>query len=105
MDRAQEKVIPPRFPLPQRTLVVTKDSQQQILRFEGLLELPIGSRISLDNVPGYPQLPLDRERFPTGRADAIVVGHRLWGTVAESRCLMLIVELTDRGDEGSWMLQ
>jgi hypothetical protein len=105
MDRTQEKVIPPKFPLPRQTLVMTKEPQQQILRFEGLLQLPIGSRISLDNVPGRPQLPLDRERFPTGRADAIVVGHRLWGTVAESRCLVLIVELTDRGDEGSWMIQ
>ena len=105
MDRTQKKVTPPKFPLPRRTVVMTKEPPQQILHFDGLLELPIGSRISLDNVPGRPQLPLDPKRFPTGHADAIVVGHRLWGTVAESRCLVLLVELTDRGDEGSWMLQ
>jgi hypothetical protein len=84
---------------------MTKEPQQLILRFEGLLQLPIGSRISLDNVRGRPQVPLDRKRFPSGSADAIVVGYRLWGTVAESRRLVLFVELTDRGEEGSWMIQ
>jgi hypothetical protein len=105
MDQIEERVTPPRLPLPQETLVMTKESQELILSFDGLLQLPIGSRISLDNVPGLPQVPLDRERFPTGRADAIVVGHRLWGTVAKVRRLVLLVELTDRGDEGSWMIQ
>lgn len=105
MSPSEDPPAPPKFPLPRETLVMTNEPPRQILRFEGLLQLPIGSRINLDNVPGHPQVPLDRKRFPSGRADAIVVGHRLWGTVAESRCLVLLVELTDRGDEGSWMLQ
>lgn len=74
MSPSEDPPAPPKFPLPRETLVMTNEPPRQILRFEGLLQLPIGSRINLDNVPGHPQVPLDRKRFPSGRADAIVVG-------------------------------
>ena len=99
-----EPIEPPHVALPTETLVMESDPQHQLLWFDGLLPLPIGSRINLDNASGGPQVPLDPGRFPTGRADAIVVGHRLWGTQSSSRVLVLTVELTEPGDEGGWML-
>jgi hypothetical protein len=99
-----EPIDPPHVPLPTVTLVQEQDTQDQLIWFDGLLPLPIGSRINLDNIGESPQVPLDPERFPSGRADAIVVNLRLWGTQSEHRCLVLEVELTEAGDVGGWMV-
>ena len=90
-------------PLPARTLVMEANPQRQLLWLDGLLVLPIGSRIHIDNL-GELDVPLDVERFPHGRADAVVTGVRLWGTQSPMRCLVLLVELTDPGSEGGWMI-
>lgn len=91
----------PRVPLPSGTLLMTRNPQQQLLWIDGLLPLPVGTRIQLDNIPGYPQVELDPNRFPGGRADAIVVGMSLWGTQSPLRTLLLYVELELPG-EGVW---
>jgi hypothetical protein len=85
----------PRIPLPSETLVKEKGGGH-ILWFDGLLLLPVGTRIHLDNRPGrpdQPQVPLDPERFPSGRANAIVTGVRISDTQSSNRCLVLDVEL------------
>lgn len=74
------------------------------LVFDGLLPLPIGTRINLDNLDGEPQISLDPKRFPTGHADAVVVNVRIWGTQDPSRLLVLEVEPTEAGDTGIWMV-
>lgn len=94
----------PHIPLPTQTLVQEQGTDDQLLWIDGLLPLPIGSRINLDNLSDHPQVPLDVERFPRGRADAVVVNVRLWGTQSPARCLVLEVELTDPGDVGGWMV-
>jgi hypothetical protein len=67
----------PHFPIPTETLVMEAESQRQLLWFDGLLNLPIGARIELTNGEGLPQVELEPERFPSGRAaDAVVVGVR-----------------------------
>ena len=83
--------------------MLEQENQHQLIWFSGLLLLPIGSRINIDNVSGFPAVPLDPGRFPTGRADAVVVNVRLWGTQGPS-CLVLEVELTEAGDVGGWMV-
>jgi hypothetical protein len=80
--------------------VVIEEGGQQLLWFDGLLPLPVGSSINIDNIPGGPQVALDPELFPTGRADAIVVELNLWGTQGDSRVLVLRVQLTDPGGQG-----
>jgi hypothetical protein len=82
-------------------------NQRQILWFDGLLALPIGSRINLDNTPALGAnllVPLDPDRFSTGHADAVVVGVRVWGTQGSTPCLVLEVEITDPGGSSGWMI-
>ncbi len=97
-----EDIGPPEISPPTRTLVLGVDGNQQtqLLWIEGLLPLPIGSVINLDNIPGAPVVPLDEERFPNGRADAEVIGVRLWGALSESRILVLEVRLCDPSSTG-----
>jgi hypothetical protein len=79
--------------------------KRRLVWIDGLLSLPVGSRINLDDVPGGQHVRLDRKRFPTGHADAIVVGHRLWGTQRPGGgILVLLVELTPPGGQGDRML-
>jgi hypothetical protein len=101
---SDEPVDPPRIPLPTETLVQEKATQQQLLWIDGLLPLPIGSRINLGQL-GQRLVPIDPARFPSGMADAVVVNVRLWGPHSPARCLVLEVELTEPGDEGGWMVQ
>jgi hypothetical protein len=103
MNDPEEPIEPPRIPLPTETLVVESHGGQ-IMWLEGLLPLPIGSRIHIDNVDPLVRVPLDVERFPRGRADAVVVAVRIWGTQSRFRCLVLEVELTEPGEPGTWML-
>jgi hypothetical protein len=86
----------PQFPLPTETLV-REVGGQPLLRLDGLLALPAGARINLDNLADRPDVPLDRERFPGGSADAVVVNVLLWGTQGEDRRLVLEVELHEPG--------
>ena len=85
----------PHVPLPVETLLIADGVQ--LLWIDGLMPLPIGTRINLDNIPGHPQVPLDPEQFPNGRADAIVIGINLWGTQGAGRTLVLNVELVEPG--------
>lgn len=94
----------PHVPLPTQTLV-REAGRGQLLWIDGLLPLGIGTRINLDNIPVHPQVPLDPERFPSGRADAVVVKAGIWGTLDAMRCLVLEVELVPAGEEGTWMVQ
>ena len=89
----------PHIPLPTQTVVTEPDGAGHLLWFEGLLPLPVGARINLDNVDGLPQVPLDPERFPSGHADAVVRGVKVWGTQGAGRCLVLEVELEAPGGE------
>ncbi len=94
LNRVSESDVP-RIPLPSETLVKEKGGGH-VLWFDGLLVLPVGTRIHLDNRPGrpdQPQVPLDPERFPSGRASAIVVGVRISDTQSSNRCLVLDVEM------------
>lgn len=61
--------------------LVRERGERPLVWLDGLLPLPIGARIELDDLP-------------TGRADAVVVGVTL---VGESRFLALEVELHDAG--------
>ena len=88
---------PPEVGMPNRTLVQERGGRY-LLSFEGLLILPIGARINIDNLPGLPQVQLDAERFERGHADAEVVGVRVWGTQGADPVLVLEVEL--RGPSG-----
>ena len=64
-----EPIKAPTLLTPQRTLVIEGNSQ--LLWFDGLLPLPWGSRIEINNLAGRDDhVPLDPERFPTGRCDA-----------------------------------
>jgi hypothetical protein len=83
-------------PLPTETIVMD-GGHRQLLKFEGILCLPIGTRIHIDNVLEGAEVPLDGERFPNGHADAIVTGIRLWGTQSSARALILDVELREPG--------
>ena len=89
----------PHFSLPELTLVIEAESQRQLMWFDGLLNLPVGARIELTNIEGDPEVELEPERFPSGRAaDAIIVGVRLWGAQSDSRFLVLEVQLVSPGD-------
>jgi hypothetical protein len=62
------------------------------------LALPVGTVIQLDNVFVNPiEVPLDRQRFPNGRADATVTGLRLWGAQSSNPILILEVTLSHPG--------
>ena len=100
MVMPDEPIDPPHLPLPTETLVQEAGSDDQLLWLDGLLPLPMGSRINLDNVGDLPRVPLDPERFPSGRADAVVVGVRVWGTQSPGRVLVLEVELNEPGERG-----
>lgn len=81
------------IPLPTDTIVMDQDHTQSFI-FEGLFCLPIGARIPINNgVDDGEGVPLDAEKFPSGRADAIVTGIRLWGIESPKRTLILDVEL------------
>ncbi len=93
-----ERSSAPHLPLPMQTLV-QEAAGRQLMWLDGLLPLPLGSRIELDNIEGGPQVPLDPERFPTGQADAVVVGVRLSATQSAGRCLILEVDLRGGGPQ------
>ena len=86
------------IPLPIETIVMD-EGHTQLFMFDGLVCLPIGTRIQIDNGVGGDDtdVPLDAEKFPSGRADAIVTGIRLWGTQSPKRALILDVEIRDVG--------
>jgi hypothetical protein len=68
---------------------------EAIMWIEGFLPLPLGTQINLDHTlegPNVAQL----ERFPTGKANAIVVGHEL-AAVSNRSYLVLEVELDRLG--------
>jgi hypothetical protein len=92
MSTSDEPTPPPEFALPARTLVQEREGDI-MLSFDGLLVLPLGARINLDNLPELPAVPLDPELFPNGHADAIVVGIYLRGTQGAEPALVLEVEL------------
>ncbi len=76
--------------MPLETLIQEQSTGIQLLWIEGVLPLPIGSRINLDGM----QVPLDPERFPKGTADAVVVSVSMWGTPNTGARLVLEVTLT-----------
>ncbi len=83
---------------PPTETIVFDESHTQLFKFEGLVCLPIGTRIHIDNgIEGVIDVPLDAEKFPRGRADAIVTGIRLWGTQSPNRVLILDVEVRNVG--------
>jgi hypothetical protein len=84
------------IPLPTETIVMD-ENHTQLFKFEGPLCLPIGARIHIDNGVGGDNVPLDDEKFPSGHADAIVTGLRIWGTQSPRRVLILDVEVKDPG--------
>lgn len=87
----------PLLQAPTLTFVIEKGGPQ-LARYQGALVLPVGSRIEFNNraAPDGKRVPLDDERFPTGNADAVVVGIRLWGAQANPT-LVLDVELVAPG--------
>jgi hypothetical protein len=91
----ERPVEPPHIRMPVETLVQERGTGDQLLWIEGVLPLPIGSRISLDNLPSHRQVPFDPERFPTGTTDAVVVNVSLWGPQSPIGCLVLEVKLTE----------
>jgi hypothetical protein len=93
---ASDESAPPQFSMPGQTLVQERDGNN-LLSFDGLLVLPIGAQINLDNLPGLPQVPLDADRFPNGHADATVVAVRVFGTQGADPILVLEVELGGAG--------
>jgi hypothetical protein len=98
MTAIEPLLVPP----PMQTLVMEKEGGQ-LFTFDGFVPLPIGSRIEITNrdIPAgrsIPKVPLDPERFPGGAANAVVTGLRVWGTQAQSPCLVLDVELTLPGE-------
>jgi hypothetical protein len=93
MSESEAPSLPPQFGMPSRTLV-QESGGGDLLTFEGLLILPIGARINLDNLPGVPHVQLDAVRFESGHADAVVVGVRVWGTQGADPVLVLEVELS-----------
>jgi hypothetical protein len=91
----EKPVEPPHVRMPVETLIQEQGTGDRLLWIEGLLPLPIGSRINLDHLPGDRRVPLDPERFPTGRTDAVVANVSLWGPQSAIGCLVLEVELTE----------
>lgn len=88
----------PKFDKPNMTIVMEKGGPQ-LARYEGAVPLPVGARIELNNAaaPEGMAVHLDRERFPFGNADAVVVGVRIWGAQANPT-LILDVELVRPGE-------
>jgi hypothetical protein len=100
-----EPIIPPHIALPTETVVVDSKNDVPLMRFDGLLPLPIGTRINIDNGVTDKTVPIDTTRFPNGRADAVVVSARVWGTQGnEPPLLVLYVNVTEVGNEGGWMI-
>ena len=93
-------VDPPHVRMPVETLIQEKETGDHLLWIEGLLPLPIGFRINLDNLPTHPHIPLDLERLPAGTTDAVVVSLRMGGTQNAVGCLVLEVELTESSGIG-----
>ena len=85
----------PKTRMPVETLVQEQKSGDQLLWIEGLLPLPIGSRINPGNVPGHTPLPTNPARTSLDGVDAIVVSVNLWGIQSAVGCLVLEVELTE----------
>ena len=86
--------------VPQPIDTIVMEGNSQLLKFEGVLCLPIGTRIHIDNNIGEGEtVPLDSELFPNGRADAIVREIKLWGTQSPARALILDVQLREPGSE------
>lgn len=82
------------------TVTIVLDGNTALLKFEGVLCLPVGSRIQIDNIDSEAEVPLDIERFPAGHADAVVMGIRVFGTQGGSAsALILDVKLTDPGSQ------
>jgi hypothetical protein len=98
-----EPIDPPAFPVPTVTLIMDVDGGGTLMQYQGWAPLPLGARIEITNGQGVlkvgPEVPLDSDRFPHGRADAVVVGIRLWGAQSPSACLVLDVKLVDPGVE------
>lgn len=78
--------------LPKETSVREFGTDNELLLIDGLLLLPIGAHINIDNNNDYSKIPINAKDFPDGRADAVVVGTRLWGTTGRPQ-LILEVEL------------
>jgi hypothetical protein len=81
--------------------MVDIETQEQLIWFDGLLTVPIGTIIHIDNQSGGPPIPLDPEQFPSGSADAKVVEVRIWATQTDESCLCLYVQLNAPG-ESDW---
>ncbi len=96
---ADEGTSVPRVSLPTETLVIEQRTGNQLLWLDGVLVLPLGARINLDNVPAHQHVPLDSDRHRRGYLDAVVVGMYLWGTLGDNRCLVLEVELGPPGSD------
>jgi len=87
----------PEFPLPKRTFVHERDGEP-LMWLDGLLPLPVGTLIRLDDLPGVTHVVLDPDRFPTGRADAVVVSVELAGIQGDDPSLVLVVDLEGSGE-------
>ena len=89
----------PRLAMPTETLIIEEEGEP-LFWINGLLALPIGSRINLDNrgIEGAVLVPVDAERFQSQVVDAVVVGVEVRDTQHQSRFLALIVELTNPGE-------
>ncbi|MDQ2726564.1 MAG: hypothetical protein M3Y91_01565 [Actinomycetota bacterium] len=89
----------PRFPLPTGTLVRVGEDHP-LFWFDGLLPLPIGARIHLDNASGVAPRPSLPAEFSEVGADAVVVGVTITRLQeGEARFLALEVELHEPGWE------
>jgi hypothetical protein len=89
--------ITPHAPMPTGTLL--REEGLPLLWIDGLLPLPPGARLHLDNLPGGPEI-VDRHRFPSGHADAIVIAVEVFGAVSDESHLALAVELVPRDQTG-----
>ncbi|MFZ0667091.1 MAG: winged helix-turn-helix domain-containing protein [Acidimicrobiales bacterium] len=95
-DPMTDPSYPPHFPMPSATVVMEEDDDgntTELLWIDGLLHLPVGSVINLDNVFDMPHVPLDPAQFPGGHADAEVISLRLAGTQGTRSVLYLMVKL------------
>ena len=66
------------MPVPTQTLVMDAGSGRQLLRIDGLVTLPVGSRIQLGTITNPPV------------SDGIVTGVRLWGAAPPGRPLLVL---------------
>lgn len=63
------------------------------------MSLPIGARIQLDDVDEAKKIDFDWDQFPSGHADAIVTGIRIWGAQSMRPALVLEVEVKETGSD------